>query len=379
MKRILTLTDPVHLYLLKALVDVSVAALVAGVWYVDPFNRFFKGTGLDSAFGNDKLSSGERLEPREMFSFAWIVFVATSAISIPLWRFVDPCVSDRATVAKCASTCKGDPDWKVLLSILLVDLVVVVACFVVLLLIRWIVGKPFVSVGFTLVWGAVLAAIVAAIRLSFEIGAMLFDGETAMLAYLPEPVANALKKCAAVTTKNVLSTHCGKTWSSESSSIVVGGNSVPRTLGKLVVLNAQYTNLLLSAGIAFLIGVRMVVMYAVKKKAEAAAGIPAAAEVEAVQNGEKAALQSGETDVVRNTQEADVFQAEAINAAQPTEASNTAQDEAQAEKTPAEASNAATAEEPGAAGETAAVQAGPAIEYPAELQTYPELKHKLKK
>ena len=269
MKRILTLTDPVHLYLLKALVDVSVAGVVAVAWYIDPFNRFFKGTGLDSAFGNDKLSSGESLQPRELFSFAWTVVVATSAISIPLWRFVDPCVSDRATVAKCASTCKGDPDWKVLLSILLVDIVVVVACCVVLLLLRWIVGKPFVSVGFTLVWGTVLAAIVTAIRLSFEIGAMLFDGETAMLAYLPEPVANALKKCAAVTTKNVLTTHCGKT-SSESSYIVVGGNSVPRTLGKHVVLNAQYTNLLLSAGIAFLIGMRMVVMYAAKKNVAAA-------------------------------------------------------------------------------------------------------------
>jgi len=357
MKRVLTITDPVHLFLLKALVDVSAAAVVAGAWYIDPFNRFFKGTGIDAAFGNDKLSSGESIQPRELFSFAWIVVVASSAISVPLWRFVDPCVSDRATVSKCASTCKGDPDWKVLLAILLVDLLLVVACCLVLLLFRWFVGKPFVTVGFTLIWGAVLAAIVAAIRLSIEIGAMLFDGETAMLAYLPEPVANALKKCAAVTTKNVLSTHCGKT-SSESSSIVVGGNSVPRTLGKLVVLNAQYTNLLLSMAIAFLIGVRMLVMYAVKKKAEAAAGVPAAAEVEAVQTGEKAPALSVETSNAAQAASNDAAtggdpaeapaeaKAEASNNVATGEEPTETQAEAQAEAKAEASNNVATGEEP---------------------------------
>ena len=273
MKNKTIVSSPIYLVATKTVVDVAVATIVACLWLFDPFNRIFKGTGIDLLLGNDKMAKGELIAPRHFFTYSWMVILATSFISLPIWRRLDPCVSSRATVRKCAPSCKGDPDWHVLLFVLLVDLIAVLSCCIVLLAFRYIfLNRPFVSFGFVLIWGTVLVSIVFAIRLSMELGAMLFDGEKAMLSYLPEDVGNALRECGyAVTTSassvlgSISTTTCGK---SGDSSVILGaqGNNVPRTLGKLVVYNAQSSNILISAAIAFFIGMRVLVMYLSSKR-----------------------------------------------------------------------------------------------------------------
>jgi hypothetical protein len=127
MKNKTIVSSPIYLVVTKTIVDVAVATIVACLWLFDPFNRFFKGTGIAMVLGNDKMAKGELIAPRHLFTYSWMVIIATTFISLPIWRWLDPCVSSRATVRKCAPSCKGDPDWHVLLVVLLVDLIAVLS------------------------------------------------------------------------------------------------------------------------------------------------------------------------------------------------------------------------------------------------------------
>ena len=276
-----TVTKPVHLFFVKICLDLCVAAAVAGLWWLDPLKRWFGGKRW--GIGNDKMRTGTPINASEMLVYCWIVIIITSLVSSRVWIRIDPCVSTRATRAKCGS-CKGDPDWRVLMAILAVDVLTVASCALVLLAFRYVlVRKPFTDVGFTVMWTVALVAIVVAIRLSIEIGSMLFDGEKAMLAYLPEEVSVALKQCyrGNMPADLVQPSPCkSSSWTPGTKDAEVScgevvsptlgakGNNVPRTLGKLVVLNSLGINIFVSLIVAILIGMSLLIGWIKAKTAQ---------------------------------------------------------------------------------------------------------------
>eukprot|EP00873_Tetraselmis_striata_P033857 jgi/Tetstr1/454121/TSEL_041040.t1 len=281
-----TVTKPRHLIPVKMAMDAWVTLMMIAFWWWDPVHRhefLNKSPLLANAlswvrFDTPCLREGIPCGAASTVKFFWHVLFWSSLVSSVWWPFLDPCVSmTRASVDRCvkrtacdttsaaaAATspaacddggmcqeCEGYSDMRVMWTVVGLDCLTITVSMCVLLLARFTVfrGKPFVTLGQVLARGVSFMGIVFLVRLAIEMGNMLFEAETSLASrYLPPDVASAVNECSVAQSARAIVASCVQSAAASRASAVAGADggkeaaaSMPKTLGKLVVLQSMMT------------------------------------------------------------------------------------------------------------------------------------------
>ena len=273
------ITKPMTLLFVKAGFDALVAVALFAFWWWDPTRRH---GFLNSPLFTDGLSwirfdtpcvrQGSRCGFTNTLRFFWHALFWSSVVTRRWWPWVDPCVSaTRATVDKCVPKscdekdmceCVGYKDIDVMWSVIGIDVLNVAVAMLVLVVARFTLfqSRPFMDIGDILTRGGAFAAIVVAIRLVIEMANMLFENDTSLAStHLPANVASELNACEAdKSAKDIIAT-CLK----KASTLLPKENeedressTIPKTIGKLIALQAQTTTIVITFVVLFALLVR---------------------------------------------------------------------------------------------------------------------------
>ena len=211
-------------------------------------------------FDNPCVREGVECGFADTLKFFWHALFWSSAVTRRWWPGVDPCVSStRATLDKCVEQscdenglceCDGYSDTDVMWSVIGLDVLTVAVAMAVVLLVGFVRtavfgSSPFLRASQVLVRGAIFAAIAFAVRLVIEMSNMLFETDSSLASkHLPPDVASALNKCEAAGSAMDIIATCVKSGSAASANAQDTGTDgavVPKTVGKLIALQAQTT------------------------------------------------------------------------------------------------------------------------------------------
>eukprot|EP00873_Tetraselmis_striata_P043960 jgi/Tetstr1/464224/TSEL_009029.t1 len=266
-----SVTKPRSLLFVKIAIDAIVTCLLLLFWWWDPIHRhgFLNVPNLANLFtwirfDTPCLREDGECEFVDTIKFFWHTLFWSSMVTRRWWPWFDPCVSDtRATLDKCVERscengmceCAGYSDTRVMWSVIGLDALTVATAMAILALVGVVQkvafkSRPFLRIGHVLVRGVTFAGIVAAVRLVIEMGNMLFEADTSLASvYLPANVASALNDCEAASSAMDIVASCVRSSSTSTSGEEDSGTegaTVPKTVSKLIALQAHTTTVLVS-------------------------------------------------------------------------------------------------------------------------------------